>query len=484
MEVFRRGLGPDEDDLLSSLAHLLRGIRIEDDLAIGRSRRGRQSGRQEIDVGFRVDHRVEQLIELRRLDTGDGRRLVDQSLPNHLNRNPHRRLAGPLGVARLQHVELALLDGELEVLDIGVVLLEPLGDFDELVIDARHLLLELRDLLRGPNAGDDILSLGVLEVLSVEDPLPGRDVTREGDPGPGVLAEVSEGHHHDVDPGSEVVGDLVHPAIIARPAAIPRLEDGLDRQTKLLVGVGREILSGLAADDRLVVLDQLREGLGPNVGVFGDAQLLLVLVELVLKLLGVDAENDLAEELDEAAICVVGEALIAGQLRQGSPRLVVQSKVENGVHHPRHRELRARTDRDEQWALGSPKLLSRHLFDPGHRLENLRPDVVGDLLSGPIVGGTGFGRHGEARRHRQSRAGHLGQPCPFPTEQVLHRARSLGHSIRKQIDVFRAHRIRSLSLGICICQLSLKSSSRKTPPGRGHQPRVTVDSTGRNRSKN
>ena len=43
--------------------------------------------------------------------------------------------AGALAGARLQQEELALLDGELEVLDVAVVLLEARGDLAQLAVD-------------------------------------------------------------------------------------------------------------------------------------------------------------------------------------------------------------------------------------------------------------------------------------------------------------------------------------------------------------
>jgi hypothetical protein len=51
------------------------------------------------------------------------------------------------------------------------VLLELRADAHELVVDLRHRLLERRDLLGRPDAGDDVLALGVDEVLAVEEVL-------------------------------------------------------------------------------------------------------------------------------------------------------------------------------------------------------------------------------------------------------------------------------------------------------------------------
>ena len=69
--------------------------------------------------------------------------------------------------------------------------------------------------------------------------------------------------------------------------------------------------------------------------------------EGVIEFLSVDAEHDFAEELNEAAVSVISEAFIAGQPGKRFQGLFVETEVEYGVHHPRHRELCAGTHRDE-----------------------------------------------------------------------------------------------------------------------------------------
>ena len=82
-----------------------------------------------------VEDRVQQLIELRRSHAQHGGLLVDQAFVVHLDRDANRRRTRALAVAGLQHVQRALLHGELEVLHVLVVLFELGGDLDELVVD-------------------------------------------------------------------------------------------------------------------------------------------------------------------------------------------------------------------------------------------------------------------------------------------------------------------------------------------------------------
>ena len=101
------------------------------------------------------------------------------------------------------------------------------------------------DRRRGPDAGHDVLALGVGQVLAEERVLAGAGVAREGHARAGVVAHVAEDHGHDVDRGAQVVGDLLVVAIVAGALAEPAREDGLDGQVELLVGVLRELGAGL-----------------------------------------------------------------------------------------------------------------------------------------------------------------------------------------------------------------------------------------------
>ena len=78
---------------------------------------------------------MQQLVDLRRLDALDGLVLSDELFVDHIDRDLDGGLGGPLGGASLQHPELALLDGELEILDVAVMLLQPLGIRLEFAVD-------------------------------------------------------------------------------------------------------------------------------------------------------------------------------------------------------------------------------------------------------------------------------------------------------------------------------------------------------------
>ena len=77
----------------------------------------------------------------------------------------------------------------------------------------------------------------------------------------------------------------------------------------------------------------------------------------------VHAEHDVAVHLDEAAVAVIGEARVAGWPRQPLDRAVVEAEIEDGVHHARHRDARARAHRDQQRLLRVAEARAERLLD-------------------------------------------------------------------------------------------------------------------------
>ena len=210
--------------------------------------------------------------------------LLIVALVDHVDGDLHGGGRGPLRVARLEHVQPAALDRELEVLDVPVVRLELLADAHELVVRLGHVVLELADLGGGADARDHVLALGVGQVLAEQDALARVGIAGERDAGAGVVAHVPEHHRDDVHGRAEVVGDLLAVAVVVGALAEPRGEHGLDGEVELLVGVGREVGAGVGLDDALELLDEGLEVVDGQVRVLGVVPVaLLALLERLVE---------------------------------------------------------------------------------------------------------------------------------------------------------------------------------------------------------
>jgi hypothetical protein len=182
VEVVRRGLDADEDDLLAPVDPLDGVVGVEHGPTHRRAGRGVESlddppGRLERRGIERV---AKELVHVSGFDPTDRVLRRDQALLDHVDGDLHRGRGGPFRRPRLEHVQLAAFDRELEVLDVPVVLLELLADPLELRVDLWHVGLHLADLRRRPDAGHDVLALGIGQVLAVERLLAGVRVTGEG----------------------------------------------------------------------------------------------------------------------------------------------------------------------------------------------------------------------------------------------------------------------------------------------------------------
>ena len=88
----------------------------------------------------------------------------------------------------------------------------------------------------------------------------------------------------------------------------------------------------------LELQDQLSQVPGGQLRVDFDAPSTALEGDRVLELVALDVEHDLAEHLDEPAVAVPCEPLVAGLRDEPFDRDVVQAEVQDGVHHARHRE--------------------------------------------------------------------------------------------------------------------------------------------------
>src|SRR5439155_592351 len=87
---------------------------------------------------LRVQHGEKELSELARRHAEQRGVLIDDALAHEVHGHAHRGGGPALAGACLQEVELALLDGELDVLHVLVVALEAIGDVEQLVVDRGH----------------------------------------------------------------------------------------------------------------------------------------------------------------------------------------------------------------------------------------------------------------------------------------------------------------------------------------------------------
>src|SRR5690606_15109136 len=117
---------------LVAIVELLHLGGLEHDAAAGGAGRGVEALRDDVLLGVRADHGAEDELEALGVDPTERLLLRDHALADEIDDDLDRRLRRALPGARLEQVELALLDRELDVLHVVEVGLELLLQLLEL----------------------------------------------------------------------------------------------------------------------------------------------------------------------------------------------------------------------------------------------------------------------------------------------------------------------------------------------------------------
>ena len=230
LQVVGVGLPTNQNDLVALVGARDGVIAREHDLAHGGTGAGVQTAGQRLVLLGGVKLRVQELVELRGIDAAHGLLAGDQALLDHFDSDAQGGGGGALAHAGLEHPELALLDGELDIAHIAIMILERQEHALELLtcgLEARGGL-EVGNGLGVADAGDDVLALGVNQKIAVELLGAVGRVARKGDAGRRGLALVAKGHGLHVDGGAEVVGNAMLLAVDAGTLVHPAAKDGLD----------------------------------------------------------------------------------------------------------------------------------------------------------------------------------------------------------------------------------------------------------------
>ena len=151
------------------------------------------------------------------------------------------------------------------------------------------------------------------------------------------------------------------------------------------------------------------------------------LAERVLEVARGEPADDAAEHLQQAPVGIPGKARVVGALGQPADRLVAEAEVEHRVEHPRHRDARPRSDRDQQGIARVAEPLLGRTLEPLEGLVDLLLDSIRQLTVAQ-VGDAGLRGDHKAGRHPlgPEHAGHLRDPGALAAEQLAHLARAVG----------------------------------------------------------
>ena len=148
-QIFRARFVAHEQNLFALLLRCGGAIGVQIDPAgRGAGTSGETAGDRSCLLHFRdVKDRREQLVELIGRVAHHRRFPVDELLLEHVHGELERGGRGAFAVARLEHEQLAVLNGELDVLHVLEMFFERGADLEQFRVGLRHHLLQLDDRL-------------------------------------------------------------------------------------------------------------------------------------------------------------------------------------------------------------------------------------------------------------------------------------------------------------------------------------------------
>ena len=372
LDVLRIRLLPQQDAVPAGTGGSNRVLRSENQFTAGGAGAGRQppDNRQGLLLGVRIDDRMEDFVQLSRLDAHDGGRLVDKPFIQHIDCNVQRGHTGSLAGTTLQHPEFPLLDGKFDVHHIGEATLQLGADRVEFAIDLRHGVLHARqmpvlvvpgvivDRRRGPDAGNHILTLCIHQPFSIKPVFAGGGIAGKGNAGSGGVAHIAEDHGLDVHRGTPVVRNLFDPAVGDGFLAVPTFKHRRYGAPQLFDRVVRKGLAEMSPY-------QLLEGSGERLEVAGAEIRIELAIPSALQLVQFfiqDLANPLAQgrfeafrllhhhigvHHDQATVRIPDESGVGRFGDHARDRRGAQPNVENGIHHARHRQAGAGATGDQ-----------------------------------------------------------------------------------------------------------------------------------------
>ena len=327
--------------------------------------------------------------------------------------------------------------------------------FGDFVVLLARFVLELCDRVGCADTCHHVFALSIDEIFAVEDFLTISRVTCESYTCCASVTHVTEDHRLNVNSGAPCSWDAVFLAVKCRTLILPRVEHGADGTPELLVSILWESGASTLLDDCLVALDQLFQVRSCKLVVQFNTRFAANFFEdsfewaVVVFVDCLNAHDDITIHLDEATIAIICECLVARFFSECLHCLVVESKIQDGIHHARHRLASAGTNGEEQRVFFRAELLADFLFDHRNRGFNFSCECLWIFATVVIEVRADISGDCEAWWHWQSNTGHLSEIGTFTAEKFAEFGATISF-LTEVVAIFDY--LRNCALGCFFCE--------------------------------
>ena len=440
-DIFRRSFQTNQDNFFALGSPSFGIFSRKDGLTDGSARRSGQTGCDYFFRSFGIQHRVQQLIQLIGADAHNSFFFGQHAFFIHFNSHADSSGRGAFAVAALQHPQFTVFNGKFHILHIFVVSFEVVFGINQFFIQIRHQFFQRiafafrRHRLRGTNTGHNVFTLGVNQIFAVINVFTGRGVAREADTGSAVIAGITEDHGLYVNGCTPVTRNIVQFAVSNGFLNHPGLEHGADTGPQLFPRILRNDF--VQSDtDFFIFFNQFFQIIGSQICIGFIAFGFFHSFQSMFKFIDVGFQNYVGIHHQETTIRVIGKSFVIGSFGQTFNGFIIQTEVQNGIHHTGHRNAGAGTNREEQRVVGITEFFAHNFFNTGNGITNLIFQIGGILMVIVVIVGADFGRNRKSGRHRQTDLVHFRKVGTFTAQEISHRGIAFGFAVSKCIYPF------------------------------------------------
>ena len=214
--------------------------------------------------------------------------------------------------------------------------------------------------------------------------------------------------------------DTVQVAVEDGTVVIPGTEYGFHCFDELFLRILREVLTGFFLHDLLVACDDLFQILCSQIHIELGTLGSFLSIKYLIKFSFRNFLYNITEHLDETAITVHGKPSVFRQSSQTLHAVVVQTQIQDGVHHARHGDHSTGTNGYQQRIFRASEGFAGYFLQLSDLFINGINQVLCNGLAFFIVPVARFGSDRKAKRYRQTDSGHFRQVGTLSSEKTSH----------------------------------------------------------------
>ena len=470
-QVFWRSFDTYHDHLLAVSSPFSSIVSEEYDLTSSSTRRSRQTASQNLSVlqSSLIEYRVEEFVQLVRFATLQSSLFVDHALTQQVHSDLNHRWTCTLTVTSLQEPQFTFLYSKFHILHILVVVFQLSLESIKFCVDFWHsffhrrilsnafffrdtsafsptLRTDLSNLLRSTDTSYYVFTLSVDQIFTVEQVFTVTSVAREANTCSRSVTHVTEYHCLYVNSSTPFSRNTFHLTIKDSTFVHPRIEYSADSTPQLFVCIVREVLTSLSLNSCLELSNEFLQVFNCQFVVQLHALSFLHFFDDSFEWIDVFLVNRLHTQyyvtihLNETTVWVPCETSVTSLTDNTSNNFIVQTKVQDSIHHTRHRSASTWTYRNQQRIFDITELWVHQSFNVCNSLFYFfLQEGYYVIFTCFVIFVTNVSSDCETRRHRNTDKVHFSQVGTLTTKQISHLCLTFSKTITEGINSFFVH---------------------------------------------